>query len=68
MRTYPLIPNVEGKIYEKYLQNAGMAVSGHEIPERKSKGTDVNTNNNIHVSRLRMAMEAVIAKKIQAPK
>ena len=45
-----------------------MAAPGHEIPEINNKGTDVNTNINIQVSRLRIAMDAVIAKKIQAAK
>lgn len=36
------------------------------IPEMNSRGTEVNTNSSIHVSRLRIAMEAVMAKKMQA--
>ena len=45
-----------------------MATPGHEIPEINNKGTDVNTKISIHVSRLRMAIEAVIAKNMQAAK
>lgn len=29
----------------------GIALCGHEIPERKSRGTDVNTTNSITFSR-----------------
>ena len=43
-----------------------MAAPGQDIPEMNSRGTEVNTKTNIHVSRLRIAMEAVMAKKIQA--
>ena len=43
-----------------------MAEAGHEMPERNSSGTEVKTNSSMHVSRLRMAMEAVMAKKMQA--
>jgi hypothetical protein len=60
------MPKVEGKMYEKYFQKAGIAAPGHEMPERNSSGTEVNTNSSMHVSRLRMAMDAVMAKKIQA--
>ena len=45
-----------------------MAAPGHEMPEMNSNGMDVNTNINIQVSRLRMAIEAVMAKKIHADK
>ena len=45
-----------------------MAEPGHEIPDRNSNGTDVKTNNSMHVSRLRIAIEAVIEKKMQALK
>ena len=53
-------------MYEKYFQKAGIAAPGHEMPERNSSGTEVNTNSSIHVSRLRMAMDAFMAKKIHA--
>ena len=43
-----------------------MAAHGHEKPEINSNGTEVNTKISIQVSRLRMAMEVVIAKKMQA--
>ena len=48
--------------------NGGIAAPGQEIPDINSKGTDVNTKISIHVSRLRMAMDVVMAKKIQAAK
>ena len=41
-----------------------MAAPGQETPERNNKGTDVKTNINMQVSRLRMAIEAVMAKNI----
>ena len=68
MRTNPLMPKVEGNIYDMYSQNLGMAAAGHEIPDINNNGTDVNTNINIHVSRLRMKIDVVIAKKIHAAK
>ena len=68
MRTKPLMPKVEGKRYEKYVQNAGMADPGHDMPDINSNGTDVKTKTNIEVSRLRMAIEVVMAKKMQDAK
>ena len=35
------------------------------MPLRNNNGTDVKTNISIHVSRLRMAMEAVMEKKMR---
>ena len=55
-----------GEDVQKYFQKAGMAAPGQEMPERNSNGTEVNTNISMHVSRLRMAMDAVMAKKMQA--
>lgn len=66
MRTKPLMPKVDGKMYEKYFQNVGMDAAGQDMPDMNSKGTEVKTKISIHVSRLRMVMEAVMAKKMQA--
>ncbi len=51
MLTYPLMPNVEGKMYEKYFHTAGIDDAGHEIPERKSRGIERNTKSTMYVSR-----------------
>ena len=48
------------------MQRAGNTTNRQETPERNNKGTDVKTNINMQVSRLRMAIEAVMAKKIHA--
>ena len=66
MLTKPFIPNVEGKMHDTAFQNTGTALSGHEIPERKRNGTDVNTNSNIAVSRSHTKQPSVIAMKMQA--
>lgn len=68
IRMKPLMPNVEGNSHEKYFQNGGTAAPGHEMPLMKSNGKDVKTNISMQVSRLRMAMEAVMAKKMHADK
>ena len=68
IRTNPLMPKVDGNNHEKYFQKGGMATPGHDIPLMNSKGKEVKTKISIHVSRLRIAMEAVMAKKIHANK
>jgi hypothetical protein len=45
------MPKDEGKRYEKYFQNVGMADEGHDMPERKSMGTDMKTNIRMQSSR-----------------
>ena len=66
MCTYPLMPKVEGNIHDTTFQKTGTEASGHEIPLMKSNGSEVNTNSNMHVSRLRTTAEAVMAKKMHA--
>lgn len=66
--TKPFIPNVDGNKYPKYSQNLGIAAPGQEIPEIKRSGIEVNTKISIQVSRLRIAIDAVMAKNIQAAK
>ena len=43
-----------------------MAAPGHEMPERKSNGTEVNTKMSIHVSRFLITTEAVREKNTHA--
>ena len=65
-RMYPLMPKVEGNIHEMTFQKDGTAEPGHEMPEMKSKGKEVNTNIIMQSSRRRIRHEHVIAKKMQA--
>ena len=64
--TKPLIPKVEGKAYETIRQKGAIDAPGHEMPEMKSKGTEVKTNKSIQVSRFLITTEAVSVKKTQA--
>ena len=52
MQTNPLMPKVDGNSHENIFHPIGMEVFGHEIPDRKSKGREVNTNISIAASRL----------------
>ena len=65
MRTYPLMPKVDGNSHEKSFHRTGILLSGHDMPERKSRGTEVKTNSNIQASRLGTRRASVKAKKMQ---
>ena len=47
----PLTPKVEGKRQLMDSQNGGMHSLGHDAPDRKRKGTEVNTTNRNTLSR-----------------
>ena len=64
--TNPLIPKVDGKAYDNTFQKGDIAAPGQEIPERKRRGTDVNTNISIQVSRFLITTDAVSEKKTHA--
>ena len=59
-------PNVLGKSHPMYFHTAGIALSGHDIPETKSMMTLVNTTASSTSSRRRKKLMAAIAKKMQA--
>ena len=66
MRTYPFMPNVDGNSHDTYFQKAGILAPGHDMPERKSSGTDRNTKSMIQSSRRHTRADRVMAMKMQA--
>ena len=68
MRRKPRTAKVEGKRYATDSHIQGMLLSGHEMPVRNSKGTEVNTTKSITCSRCRTAKDKAIAAKITANK
>ncbi len=59
-------PKVDGKIYENILQNAGKAVSGHEVPVRNRQIGDMNRNSTNTVSLLVTIVLQVMLKNTQS--
>ena len=59
-------PNVDGKRYEKYFQNAGKAAVGQEVPVRKRQIGDMNRNSTKTVSLRVTTVLQVMLKKTQS--
>ena len=64
--TKPCMPNVEGNRHENHCHTSGILLLGHDTPDIKRNGTDVNTTSNITFSRWRTQKEKVMAKKMHA--
>ena len=62
----PCTPCVDGITQPIHFQKSGTAASGHDTPDMKSIGTDVNTNTSIGDSRPFITVERNMAKNIDA--
>ena len=58
------MPNVEGKREAKVCQKGDVALWGHDMPERKSKGTEAKTTISITFSRCLTNHERDMLKKM----
>ena len=64
----PLTPKVEGITLDTHCHISGIALCGHETPDIKRNGTEVNTATSI-ISSLRFTKWAImLAKNIQDSK
>ena len=68
IRRKPRTAKVEGKRRASNSHTQGMLLWGHEMPVRKSKGTEVITTQSITCSRWRTAKDKAIAAKMEASK
>ena len=66
MRANPFTAWVEGNIWAKAFQNAGMLEVGQDMPLMNMRGTDMNTNSRKQDSRSLTKNDMLMAKKMLA--